>query len=153
MEEGDTKFTKTKLEGHDKGKETHYEDFSKYQPKSPFPSALEGKPISKQKLDQNADSNNQMLEKEVTEQTKAPTEAKFVSPMEEAEEVEQELPKSCILVMASTPPSVNINEEKAPKVKLKTIHPPIRCTIEAPSSGDPSSPVGHRPTHLRRGSD
>ncbi|KAL5980170.1 hypothetical protein ACLOJK_036637 [Asimina triloba] len=119
MEEGDIESAKTELEGHDKGKKIHYEDFSKYQPKVPFPSALEGKPIGKQKLDQNEDSSDQMFEKEGADETKAQTEAKFNSQMEEAEKVEQELPQSCILVTSSTPPSINLNEEEAPQVKVK----------------------------------
>ncbi|KAL6002350.1 hypothetical protein ACLOJK_034281 [Asimina triloba] len=121
MEEGDTESVETELEGHDKGKEIHYEDFSKYQPKVPFPSALEGNHIGEQKPDQSEDSSDQMLEKEVVDETKAPTEAKFVSRMEEAEIVEQEPPKSCIPVMSSMPPSVNLNEKNTPQVKLKTI--------------------------------
>ncbi|KAL5980733.1 hypothetical protein ACLOJK_028643 [Asimina triloba] len=121
MEEGVTDSAETKLEGHGKGKEIHYEDFSKYQPKVPFPSALEGKPIGKQKLDQNEDSSDQMLEKEVLDETKAPTEAKFASQMEEAEKVEQELPKPCIPVMSSMPPSINLNEEKAPQVRVRVM--------------------------------
>ncbi|KAL5994085.1 hypothetical protein ACLOJK_034956 [Asimina triloba] len=64
MEEGDTKSAETELEGHDKEKEMHYEDFGK------------------QKPDQNEDSNEQILKKEVTDETKAPTEVKFASQME-----------------------------------------------------------------------
>ncbi|KAL5980268.1 hypothetical protein ACLOJK_036735 [Asimina triloba] len=60
MEEGDAKSTETELEGHDKGKEMNYEDFDK------------------QKPDQNEDSSEQMLEKEVADETKTPTEVKFV---------------------------------------------------------------------------
>ncbi|KAL5994194.1 hypothetical protein ACLOJK_035066 [Asimina triloba] len=47
MEEGDTESAETELEGHGKVKEIHYEDFSKYQQKISFPSALEGKSIGK----------------------------------------------------------------------------------------------------------
>ncbi|KAL6002426.1 hypothetical protein ACLOJK_034358 [Asimina triloba] len=48
--------------------------------------------------------------------TETPTEAKFASQMEEAKKVEQEreLPKSCIPILSSMPPSINLNEEKAP---------------------------------------
>ncbi|KAL5978386.1 hypothetical protein ACLOJK_029503 [Asimina triloba] len=100
IEEGDAESAETELEGHDKGKEMHYEDFGK------------------QKPDQNEDSSEQMLEKEVVDETKAPTEVKFASQMEGAEKVEQEPPKSCILVMSSTPPSVTLNEEKASQLEL-----------------------------------
>ncbi|KAL6000184.1 hypothetical protein ACLOJK_034862 [Asimina triloba] len=96
--------TETALEGHDKGNEMHYGDFGK------------------QKSDQNEDSSEQMLEKDVADETKAPTEAKF----NKAEKVEQELPKSCIPVMSSTPPSINIDEEEAPQVELKIIPHSIR---------------------------
>ncbi|KAL5979027.1 hypothetical protein ACLOJK_018924 [Asimina triloba] len=69
------------------------------------------------------------VEKEVADETKAPIEAKFASQMEEAEKVEQELPKSCIPVMSSTHPSVNLNEEKASQVEFKIIPPSIRDNV------------------------
>ncbi|KAL5994247.1 hypothetical protein ACLOJK_035119 [Asimina triloba] len=117
MEEGDTKSAEIGLEGHDKEKEMHYEDFDK------------------QKSDQNEDSSDQMLEKEVADETKAPTEAKFDSQMEEAEKMEQEPPKSCIPVMSSTPPSVNLNEEKAPQIRPDCGVDEEGSEISAPPAG------------------
>ncbi|KAL6009827.1 hypothetical protein ACLOJK_000257 [Asimina triloba] len=54
---------------------------------------------------------------EVTDEIEAPNAVKFVSLMEEAEKVEQELPKSCIPVIPYTPPSVFLNEENVPQVE------------------------------------
>ncbi|KAL5985303.1 hypothetical protein ACLOJK_027284 [Asimina triloba] len=71
IEEGDAESAEIELEGHNKGKEMHYEDFDK------------------QKLDQNEDSSEQMLEKEVADETKAQTDAKFDNQMEKAEKVEK----------------------------------------------------------------
>ncbi|KAL5977822.1 hypothetical protein ACLOJK_036845 [Asimina triloba] len=108
MEEGNIDSAKTKLEGHDKWKEIHYEDFSKYQPKVHFPSVLEGKPI---------------------DEIEAPNAVEFVSQLEEAEKMEQGLPKSYIPEMLSKPPSINLNEEESPQVELKIIPHSIRVKV------------------------
>ncbi|KAL5978743.1 hypothetical protein ACLOJK_029860 [Asimina triloba] len=63
---------------------------------------------------------------EVTDEIEAPNAVKFISLMEEAEKVEQELPKSCILVIPYTPPSVFLNEENVPQVEPQTFPHPTR---------------------------
>ncbi|KAL6003981.1 hypothetical protein ACLOJK_004527 [Asimina triloba] len=40
MEESDIESAETEMEGHDKGKEIHDEDFSKYQPKKNYAEEL-----------------------------------------------------------------------------------------------------------------
>ncbi|KAL6002894.1 hypothetical protein ACLOJK_023116 [Asimina triloba] len=57
---------------------------------------------------------------EVTNEIEAPNAVKCVSLMEEAEKVEQELPKSCIPIIPYTPPSVFLNEENVPQVEPQT---------------------------------
>ncbi|KAL5980125.1 hypothetical protein ACLOJK_036592, partial [Asimina triloba] len=57
---------------------------------------------------------------EVTNEIEAPNAVKFVNLREEAEKVEQELPKSCIPIIPYTPPLVFLNEENIPQVELQT---------------------------------
>ncbi|KAL6002439.1 hypothetical protein ACLOJK_034371 [Asimina triloba] len=78
---------------------------------------------SEKRGDDQLDRGNHM---EVADEIEAPNVVKFVSQLEEAEKVEQELSKSYIPVMPYTPPSVNYNEKNVSQIKLKTLPHSIR---------------------------
>ncbi|KAL6001052.1 hypothetical protein ACLOJK_006779 [Asimina triloba] len=69
---------------------------------------------SEKQGDNQLDYGNYM---EVTNEIEAPNAVKFISQLEEAEKMEQELPKSCIPIIPYTPPSVFLNEENVPQVE------------------------------------
>ncbi|KAL6002665.1 hypothetical protein ACLOJK_022884 [Asimina triloba] len=72
---------------------------------------------SEKQGDDQQDCGNHM---EVIDEIEAPNAVKIISQMEEAEKVEQELPKSYIPVIPYTPPSVFLNEKNIPQVEPQT---------------------------------